>query len=539
MGPRLAGQARGEEARRLMQAVAEMRGAHRGDAGAASVPVSALKAVEQSARALAAALAEDGRALRVTTDALMIELRRARMMPAGDLIAAFPDMVADLAQEMGKAVSWRTSGAELMIDREVAERIKDPLLHAVRNAIDHGIEPPPARTRAGKPATGTVALAIEAADNGRVAIEVSDDGAGIDLDAVREGAVRSRLLTAEEARDLPEIDVLDLVFQSNLSTRGVISAVSGRGLGLAIVRERAERLGGSVRLSSTPGAGTVLRLEVPAALANFRGIGVRAAGVDFVWPRDAVERTLALPAAARAEAGERGFVPFEGGAVPFAELSRLIGHPADATRDGARIGSCLVIRHGLRRGIVAVDEVTGEREVMVKELRPPLLRVRHVLAAGMLGNGRLALILRTADVLETMALGPARQSSGRPARLGRRHRLLIVDDSLTTRAMEAGLLEAAGYEVEAVADGVEAWSALQQRPFDAVVSDVDMPNMNGFELTQKIRSDPRLKPLPIVLVTALEEREDHDRGLKLGANAYMMKSAFDQSLLIDLVRRVL
>lgn len=545
LGPRLAGQARSEEARGLAHRVAEIRrqlrgaGRARGEGGVAGGPADELTAIEQSARRLATALAEDSRALRVTADALMMELRRARLMPAGDLLAVFPDMVADLAREMGKAISWRTSGADLLIDREVAERIKDPLIHAVRNAIDHGIEPADARAQAGKPAVGTVALAIAPADGGRVAIEVSDDGAGIDVEAVRAVAVRSRMLTADEARDLPEIDVLDLVFQSSLSTRGVISAVSGRGLGLAIVRERAERLGGSVRLRSTPGAGTVLRLEVPAALANFRGIAVKVGDADFILPRDAVERTFLLPAAVRVEAFERGVVQFEGGAVPFAHLSRLLGGPRDAWREAASLGSALVVRHGLRRGIVAVDEMVGECEVMVKELRQPLLRVRHVMAAGMLGSGRLALILRTADVLDAMAMGPSRLAVERPSRPTRKQRLLIVDDSLTTRAMECGLLEAAGYEVEAVADGMEAWSALQLRPFDAVISDVDMPHMNGFELTERIRADPRLKQLPVVLVTALEERKDHDLGLKLGANAYMMKSAFDQSLLIDLVRRVL
>lgn len=545
LGPRLAGQARSEEARRLAHHVAEfrrhLRGAGRaqGEAGAAELPADEFKAIDQSARRLATALAEDSRSLRVTADALMMELRRARLMPAGDLLAVFPDMVADLAREMGKAISWRTSGADLLIDREVAERIKDPLIHAVRNAIDHGIEPADARARAGKPAVGTVAIAMAPADGGRVAIEVSDDGAGIDVAAVRAVAVRSRMLTAEEARDLPEIDVLDLVFQSNLSTRGVITAVSGRGLGLAIVRERVERLGGSVRLHSTPGIGTVLRLEVPAALANFRGIAVKVGDADVILSRDAVERTFLLPTAARVEAFERGVVQFEGGAVPFAHLSRLLGDPRGARREAASLGSALVIRHGLRRCIVAVDEIVGECEVMVKELRPPLLRVRHVMAAGMLGSGRLGLILRTADLLDAIALGPSRLPVDQPSRPARKHRLLIVDDSLTTRAMETGLLQAAGYEVEAVADGMEAWSALQLRSFDAVISDVDMPHMNGFELTERIRADPRLKQLPIVLVTALEERKDHDLGLKLGANAYMMKSAFDQSMLIDLVRSVL
>lgn len=547
LAPRLAAQARVEEARRVLDQVGALRRDQRalervaGPEAAAPSLAAELKALEDATRRLVTGLMEDNRGLRLVTDALAVDLRRARMMPAAELLAVFPAMVADLAREVGKTIAWRTSGAELQIDRQVAELIKDPLIQIVRNAIDHGIEAPQARLAAGKPERGAITLAIEPADGGRLAIEVSDDGAGIDAAAIREAAVRSRMLSAEQAREMAEADVLDLVFQSNLSTRGVISAVSGRGLGLAIVRERVERLGGSAHLHSVPGAGTTLRLEVPAALANFRGIGVKVGGAAFVWPRDAVERTIALGKDDYILARDRGVMQLNGDVVAFTTLAQVLEREGADPVAPSGLASCLVIRHGGRRAVVAVDEVTGECEVVVKELRHPLLRVRHVLAVGLLGSGQLAVILRTQDILEAMAQRPERARAAATAQLQRagKHRLLIVDDSLTTRAMEAGLLEAAGYEVEAAANGLEAWAALQSRPFDAVVSDVDMPSMDGFELTEKIRSDPRLKQLPIVLVTALERREDHERGIRLGANAYMMKSAFDQSLLIDLVRRVL
>ncbi|MEP9380547.1 response regulator [Aquabacter sp. CN5-332] len=543
--PRLAAQSRLEEARRLLAEVSALRrecqsGDVRGEGRATRTAMTeGLRAAEQATRQLTASLAEDTRALRSVADALIVELRRARMMPAGEMLAVFPAMVVDLAREAGKEVIWRAAGADLLIDRQVAELIKDPLIHMVRNAVDHGIEPPPQRVAAGKPAQGTITLSIEPAEGGRVAIELSDDGAGIDLAAVRAAAVRGRLLAPEEAQAMPDVDALDMVFQSSLSTRGVISAVSGRGLGLAIVRERAERLGGTVQLTSRPGAGTVMRLEVPAALANFRGVGVRSGGLQLVWPRDAVERTIGLSAEEYEAARMRGVLAVNGELLPMGDLGYALGQaPSPVAVEGLR--SAVLVRHGTRRGVLVVDEVTGECEVVVKELRPPLLRVRNVLAAGLLGTGRLALILRPADVLEALAQKVRRRAAEpRPVRRPGKPRLLIVDDSLTTRAMEMGLLEAAGYEVHAAADGVEAWAALQTRDFDAVVSDVDMPNMDGFELTGRIRADARLRQLPVVLVTALERREDHERGIRLGANAYMMKSAFDQSMLIDLVRRVL
>lgn len=547
LAPRLASQARTEEARllhaRLTAARRDLgtRGRRgREDSPVARSPAEALRGAEEAARALASALAEDNRALRSLIDTLMIELRRARMMPAGDMLAAFPEMIVDLGRTLGKRIQFQTGGTELLIDRQVADLLKDPLIHAIRNAIDHGIELPDARIATGKPAEGTIALTIGPADGGRVAIEIRDDGCGIDLSAVRTAAVRNRLLSDDDARALADTDILDLVFQPNLSTRSVISITSGRGLGLAIVRERVERLGGRIQLDSRPGAGTRLRLEVPGALANFRGIGVRVGGADYVWPHEAVERTLALSAGAAAAARARGAIQLEDTLLPFDDLSRILGAPSDAPPTASGIVGALVIRAGARRGVVAVADITGECEAIVKELRPPLLRVRHVLAAGLLGSGRLALILRPADILDAQVARPDRAAPARePTSKAGRSRILVVDDSLTTRAMEVGLLEAAGYEVMAAADGLDAWSLLQRERFDAIISDVDMPNLDGFGLTERVRADPRLSGIPIVLVTAMEQREDHDRGLRLGANAYMMKSAFDQTLLIDLVRRML
>jgi two-component system chemotaxis sensor kinase CheA len=547
LAPRLAGRARLVEAQRLFAEIASMRrerqsGDRHGAATASERRTGqVLHAVEHAARHLAARLSEDHRTLRAMIDSLIVELREARMMPASELLAVFPAMVADLAGDVGKSVRWEAHGTDLLIDRQIAEVIKDPLIHIVRNAVDHGIEPAESRLRAGKPAHGTVTLSIAPADGGRLAIEIADDGAGVDVAAVRESAIRGRLASREEVAAMTEDAVVDLVFQSTLSTRGAISAVSGRGLGLTIVRERAERLGGDVQLRSTPGKGTVVRLEMPAALANFRGVVVRLGDATLICPRDAVERSVGLSASEVEVAASRGILSLEGEPVLFGHLADVLGQAALEPPGDTVLRSGLVLRQGARRGVVIVDEIIGDSEVVVKELRPPLLRVRHVLAAGLLGTGQVALILRTGDVLDSLA-GRKRKAEipgGRRRRPGGKYRLLVVDDSLTTRAMEVGLLEAAGYEVEAAADGLEAWASLQTNEFDAVVSDVDMPNMDGFELTERIRGDARLGQLPIVLVTALEKREDHDRGIRLGANAYMMKSAFDQSMLIDLVRRVI
>ncbi|MFT0858781.1 response regulator [Ancylobacter sp. G4_0304] len=537
--PRLAARARLDQAREIIAGLGALRVENRIAEG--SPLARGLRDIEQSVRRLLSGLAEDSRLLNATTEDLAHELRQTRMMRVGEMLAVFPDMIADLAAEVGKSIRWRSTGTDLLIDRDIAEMMKDPLIQMVRNAIDHGIEPAEERRRAGKPPQGTISLTVEPAEGGRVAIELRDDGGGVDVPALREAAVRNRIASREQVASLTDMAVIEMAFEPSVSTRSVISAVSGRGLGLAIVRERMDRIGGAVFISSEQGQGTTLHMEVPAALANFHGIGAWAGGRLVIWPRTAVERTIALSEAACETALANGMLAFDDTILPIAELGQILGRGTapPAARDNA-IRTVLVIRHGQRRGAVVVEEATGQCEVIVKELRPPLLRVRYALAAGLLGNGQLGLILRTADILDALHARSHRSSTpAKPPVRRRAPRLLVVDDSITTRAMEVGLLEAAGYEVTAASDGLQAWSALQAGDFDAVISDVDMPNMDGFELTAKVRSDPRFVQLPIVLVTALEDREDHERGLRLGANAYMMKSAFDQSMLIDLVRRVL
>lgn len=538
-GPRLAAQARVDQARDVVARLGTLRAEHRLNDG--SPAARGLREAEQAARRLLSSLSDDSRVLNATGESLAEELRQTRMMRVGEMLAVFPAMVADIAAEVEKDVSWHSAGTDLLIDREIADMIKDPLIQMVRNAIDHGIEPQAERLRAGKPARGTISLTIEPAEGGRVAIELHDDGGGIDVPALREAAIRHRIAQREQVAGLSDEMVIEMAFEPSVSTRSVINAFSGRGLGLAIVRERMERLSGAVNISSSRGIGTTIHLEVPAALANFHGVGVRCGDHLVIWPRTAVERTLALSDEACEAALARGILPIDDKMFPVAELSQILGYGtlAPVQREHS-LRAALLVRHREQRGVVLVEEVTGNCEVIVKEFRPPLLRVRHALAAGLLGNGQLGLIVRPADILEGLLAG-AHRVTPRPHRRVRQRapKLLVADDSITTRAMEVGLLEAAGYEVVAASDGFEAWSALQAGDFDAIISDVDMPNMDGFELTQKVRSDPKFGKLPIVLVTALEDREDHERGLRLGANAYMMKSAFDQSMLIDLVRRVL
>lgn len=515
-------------------------GAGQGGDGASENVVPALvRQAELQARSLLRLLASDQRTITASVDGLQEETRRIRMMPASSILDAFPRMVGETARGQGKEVEWTVRGAELDVDRKVLEALKEALIHLVRNAVDHGIEPPADRERAGKPRRGRVAVTLAPLEGRRIEVRVEDDGAGIDVARVKAAAVRARVHTSEEAEALPDEAALDLVFSSGVSTRSVITDLSGHGLGMAIARDRVERLGGRVVMETRRGAGTTVRMLLPASIATFRGLLVRGGRQSFLLPLDAVERAFTVVTSQLESAGGRKAIRRDGRFLPVARLAQVLGQALaeDAAEDAGK-QPCVVVAAGEDRAALLVDEMLGEREVLVKELRRPLVRVRHVAGAGVLGTGELALILRPADLLRAVrdavpAAEATRREESRPLAV------LVVDDSITTRTMEKNLLEASGYKVQVAADGLEAWAALKSDRFDLVVSDVDMPRLNGFDLTSRIRADPKLAELPVVLVTALETREDKERGIEVGANAYVIKSGFDQSKLLEIIRRLI
>ena len=534
---KLAAEEREQEAWRLVEALA-LAGAPAGD-GAAQVPQN--RAAETQARALVGRLSRDRRVLAVAVDALGERMRHVRLMPASSVLELLPPMASEMARALGKEADFTTEGAELEVDRKVLETIKDPLLHLVRNALDHGVEAPDVRERAGKRRRARIAVRFSPRESRRIEVRVEDDGAGFNVAGLRAGAVRARLMSPEGAASLPEAAALQLAFSSGVSTSPVITDLSGHGLGMAIVRDRVERLGGSVSVHSVPGQGTAVTMTLPTTIATFHGLLVRVGGQLVLLPIEAVERALRVTALDMGRVGGMDVLQWEGRVVPAGSLGALLGRgAARAEVPGPR--PCLIVASGGEHGALLVDEVLGEREVLVKELEAPLVRVRHVAGAGLLGGGELALILRPGDLLralrDTLPAAETAQPAEEQEQEVRQAAILVVDDSITTRTMEKSLFEAAGYRVQTATDGAEAWAALKSEPFDLVVSDVDMPRLNGFDLTTRIRSDPRLASLPVVLVTALESREDKERGIEVGANAYVIKSGFDQSKLLEIIRRL-
>ena len=501
-----------------------------------------VKTLEARLARLGKSAEHDHRALAGMVDGLLHDVKEMHLLPFSSLLEVFPRFVRELARDQGKLVELAIHGGELEIDRRILEEMKDALIHMIRNCIDHGIETPAVRERKQKPPRGTITLAIAQQDSGKAEVLVADDGAGIDPGQVKAAALKLGLVSAEEAARLGEHEALMFAFQSGISTSPIITDVSGRGLGLAIVHEKVERLGGTIMIESHPDAGTTFRIVLPLSLANFRGVLVGAGGHFFVIPAVSVERVARVADADILTVENRETISLDGQVVSLVRLGDALELPAKASAEKSGGNTAIVLGLGLARIAFQVDELLGEQEVLVKPLGPQLARVRNVAGASVLGTGQVVPVLNVPDLMKSavrLALVP--RPAGMPVQSAatRMQSVLVVEDSITSRALLKNILESAGYAVTTAVDGVDAYTALKTAAFDLVVSDVEMPRMDGFDLTAKVRSDKQLAELPIVLVTALDSREHRERGIEVGANAYIVKSSFDQSNLLEVIRRLL
>lgn len=471
---------------------------------------------------------------------LLDSARSALLFPFSSLLELFPRMIRDLAREQGKEAELVVKGDAIEVDRRILEELKDPLIHVLRNSVGHGIETPEERTRKGKHRGGTIAIEIAQRDGRTVELAVSDDGTGIDLKAVKASAVRMGAISRAETDAMSDRDALDLIFRSEVTTSRRVDGISGRGLGLAITLEKVKKLGGTIAVESAPSTGTTFRILVPVSLASFRGVVVRVADRLFVIPTSAVRRVLRLDPKEIRTAGNREFLQTGETAVPFCSLQTVLGLEGARASAGTPI-QAVILEAEEKTAAFGVEEIISEQEILVKSLGRQLARIRNVSGATILGSGRVVPILNVTDLMRK-----ARDAADRPPRETVEERkgdtetrsILVVEDSITSRMLLKNILESAGYRVKTAVDGLEAFTELKTAAFDLVVSDIDMPRMNGFELTARIRSDKEIAEIPVVLVTALDSREDRERGIDAGANAYIVKSSFDQGSLLDIVRRL-
>jgi two-component system chemotaxis sensor kinase CheA len=479
---------------------------------------------------------EDTAQLEMLVNQLKQEVLGARMVPVSTLFDSFSRPVRDLARQFKKDVELSITGGETELDRRMIEVMHDPMIHMIRNAVDHGIEDADTRRKAGKPAQGR--LHLDARQEGEyVVIEMKDDGAGIDLEKVRAKAVKRKIAGREEAAKLNESELIQLLFKPGFSTSDIITDISGRGVGMDVVKQSIERLKGMVYLQTAGGEGTTVTLRVPLTLAMARVMFVNAGGQTYAIPTTSIEETLRLKLEDIKTIENREAMLLRGHAVPLAHLVNILG-AKDAGRTEDKKPVVIINLGGVRVGLI-VDMLVEEHEVVIKTLGGRLSSVRNIAGATVLGNGDVVLILNPPDLVAAAKGLPVERvaTPEEPAEVVVKH-ILVVDDSSTTRGLEKNILESAGYLVDEAADGVDALAKVSKKTYDLLVVDVQMPRMDGLTLTKKIKSDERYENIPVVMVTTLEKEEDKKRGIEAGADAYIVKRAFDQANLLSVIEQL-
>ncbi len=462
-----------------------------------------------------------------------------RMLPLSVVFESAPRMVRDLARSIGKDVTCVVSGQEIELDRQLIDRLGDPLVHLLRNAVDHGIEDPATREAKGKPRRGQVRISARQ-DGGGVVIEVGDDGAGLPLEAIRDKAVRKGVMSAEQAAALSEAEVIDLIFLPGFSTNAIITDVSGRGVGMDVVKSCiVDDLQGGISVETRSGGGTTFSLRLPLSLAVMRLLLVDVGGQTVGFTGQQVSQIVRVPSDHLLTVAERPVVVVHNEFIPVARLAELLSLPSGTGPEPDAVLLVVVAVRGEKLAL-RIDDLIDERDMVIKPLPEHL---RHLpLVSGLVVTGRNALV----SVLHAPALvdaarrvrGESHTTAGSSTD-GAGGRVLIVDDSLNTREIERDVLEAYGYQVTLAEDGVDGLNKARAGTFDAILTDVEMPNMDGFSLTASLRQDERYRDTPIIIITSREKEEDKRRGIQVGANAYIVKGDFNQSNLLDTLRSLI
>ncbi|MBI3697475.1 MAG: response regulator [Acidobacteria bacterium] len=467
-------------------------------------------------------------------------IRLVRMAPAESVFEGFRKMLRDLARDEGKQVDFRMEGLEVQADRMVLQALKDPVLHLLRNAVCHGLESPGERVARGKRESGVVTLRVEA-HGSRLLVLVEDDGRGIDFPAVAAVAIRKGLLPGGEAAAVPHAELLRFLFQPGFSTLPKVTDLAGRGMGLSVVHEQVRRLQGEVRLEPRPGGGLAAWLLVPLSISTHRLLLLACRGQTFALPVHAIERLCRLRLEQIQTLEGKAVCQHQGQPIPVVALSKLLGLPGEAPPvDGAPL-AVMLLRSGEQRVAVVVDAFLTERDALVQELGVPFAQATPATGGMLLEDGAVAVVLDPVRLLETVR--EFRHASAwkppAPVEPALAPSILVVDDSITTRALEKSILEAHGYRVRVAVDGLEALTQLRSEKADLVIADIHMPRLDGFGLLEEMKKDERLAKVPVIIVTSMERREDQEKGLALGADAYIVKRKFDQRDLLDTIRQIL
>lgn len=478
----------------------------------------------------------DFRVASSTVDTFLENTKKLLMMPASTMLELMPKLVRDLARELGKEIDLTINGSSIQLDKRVLAQVKDPLVHILRNSIDHGMEKPEVRTESGKSPRGTLTISVLPQEGNTVEIVVTDDGAGIDIKKVKEIAVKNHLVDNERAAEMTDEEAISLIFQSSFSTSSTISEISGRGLGLAIAKENIEHLGGRLVVESRPGLGTTFRIKLPVTVATFRGVLIKCADETLIVPTSDMERLVKVRKEQVKSSKNGQTIEVDGQEIPFLRLDHILELPTSTANPNHHLA--MVLRHSESKCAFEIDEVLEEQEILIKKLPKPLVRVRNVAGVTVLGSGKPSAILNVSDLLKSATKLAAKkvriETDKTPVSV---KKILVVDDTITARILMKNILEAAGYLIKTANDGTEALKVLEKEQFDLLVTDIEMPKMNGIELTAAVRQ--KGQTIPIILVTSMTDQHFREKGTEAGADAFFVKSSFDQNNLLDVIKRLI
>ncbi len=465
------------------------------------------------------------------------EVIASRMRPFSDVTRGYPRLVRDMARQLGKQVELKIEGLNTQVDRDILECIDAPLNHLIRNALDHGIETPEQRRAAGKPEQAT--LTLTATHNaGMLSIQVQDDGCGINIEALRKKIVTRGMVTEAMAKELSEVELLEFLFLPGFSTREQVTEISGRGVGLDVVHSTVQRMRGVARATTEPGKGTRFHLQLPITLSIVRILLVEICGEPYAIPLARIDRTLKLDTSRIESLESRQYFTIDNQHVGIVFANQVFGCNSTSVAGGEL--SVVVLGERLNRSGLIVDKFMGERSLVVHTLDPRLGKVQDISAASVLENGNPCLIIDVDDMLRSIdiliaggRLNRIKDDEKTATHAGKR--VLVVDDSITVREVERNMLATRGYQVDVAVDGMDGWNAVRMNDYDLVISDVDMPRMNGFEFVRLIKQDDRLHETPVMIVSYKDREEDRQRGLEAGADYYLTKGSFHDETLINAV----
>lgn len=481
--------------------------------------------------------AQDKYVIENIISSLLEDSKKLLMQPFSTLVAAFPRMVRDISGQLQKEIVFSIEGEDVEIDRRILEELKDPLIHMIRNSIDHGIEMPDERVNKQKSREGHVNVSISQVGSNHINLIVSDDGKGFSIDKLREKGIQEGAISESQATSLSDDEIVKLAFRSGLSTADIITELSGRGLGLGIMAEKIEKLGGSYTIHTQEGEGTQFHLSLPLTRATFRGLQISSGEKEFIIPTQNISRILRSNAYNLSTVENQQVIFLENKNYPVEQLYNLLNMQVKQEQAPNLV---LIVSSGHNELAIGVDRIINEQEVFVKGLGKQLAHVPNIAAATILEGGRIIPILDIVDLIQSAIHLPTRGTFSQiDAKSIQKHTVLVVEDTPTTRLLFKNILQQAGYNVLTASNGVEGFETLITTHVDLIITDIEMPRMTGFELIEKIHKEDKLSDIPIIIITALESQADKKRGIDLGANAYIEKSNFVQNELITITKKLL